>query len=217
MLEPTPTTPHTLTGGPGKGLFDRVKDILISPKSEWAVIDAEPATVNGILTSYVMILAAIGPICSIIGLSVIGVYGIKFPFSYSVASAVFGYILAIASVYISALIIDALAPSFGAAKNSVRSMKVAAYAATPYFLAGIFQLLPMLSWLVWLGAIYGWFLLYLGLGTVMKSPQDKTVVYTIVVIVVEIVVAVVFAMIVGMIVLSIFGNPLLTGMPAIRY
>src|ERR1700712_2479574 len=104
-------------------LISRVQNILLKPKSEWAVIDAEPATVNGILTSYVMILAAIGPICSIIGSSVIGVYGIKFPFSFSVGSAVFAYILAIAGVYIAALVIDALAPSFGATKDSVRAMK----------------------------------------------------------------------------------------------
>jgi hypothetical protein len=199
-------------------LISRVQNILLKPKEEWRVIDAEPATVNGILTSYVMILAAIGPICSIIGSSVIGVYGFKFPFEYSIASAVFAYVLAIAGVYIAALVIDALAPSFGAAKDNVRAMKVAAYASTPYFIAGVFQLLPMLGWLVWIGSLYGWYLLYLGLGTVMKSPQDKSVVYTIVVVVVEIIITVVFAMIVGMVVLSIFGAALMGGAAALpRY
>jgi hypothetical protein len=198
-------------------LISRVQNIILKPKAEWAVIDAEPATVNGILTSYVMILAAIGPICSIIGTSVIGVYGFKFPFEYSIASAVLAYILAIAGVYIAALIIDALAPSFGAAKDNVRAMKVAAYAATPVFIAGVFQLLPMLGWLVWIGSLYGWYLLYLGFGSVMKSPQDKSVVYTIVVVVVEIIIAVVFAMIVGMVVLSIFGAALMTAGPVVRY
>jgi Yip1 domain len=198
-------------------LVSRVQNILLKPKSEWAVIDAEPATVNGILTSYVMILAAIGPICSIIGSSVIGVYGIKFPFSFSVASAVFAYILAIAGVYIAALVIDALAPSFGATKDSVRAMKVAAYAATPVFIAGVFQIFPLLAWVVWIGSLYGWYLLYLGLGTVMKSPQDKTVVYTIVVVVVEVIIAVVFAMIVGMVVLSIFGAALMSAPAVVHY
>ena len=46
-------------------LVSRVQNMLLKPKAEWGVIDAEPATVQGIYTSYVMILAAIGPICSI--------------------------------------------------------------------------------------------------------------------------------------------------------
>ena len=48
-------------------LISRVQNILLKPKEEWAVIDAEPATVSGIYTSYVLILAAIGPIALIIG------------------------------------------------------------------------------------------------------------------------------------------------------
>ena len=198
-------------------LISRVQNILLKPKAEWAVFDAEPATVNGILTSYVMILAAIGPICSVIGQSVIGIYGFKMPFQFTIASAVFAYILAIVSVYIAALVIDALAPSFGATKDKVRAMKVAAYASTPYFIAGVFQLLPMLAWVVWIGSLYGWYLLYLGLGAVMKSPQDKSIVYTIVVVVVEVIIAVVFAMIVGMIVVSLFGAALMGGAAALPH
>ena len=47
-----------------RGLVDRVKNILLSPKTEWERIDAEPATVKGLYTGYAMILAAIGPIAA---------------------------------------------------------------------------------------------------------------------------------------------------------
>ena len=50
-----------------KGVFDRAKDILVQPKSEWGVIDAEPSTIGGIYTGYVLILAAIGPIAMLVG------------------------------------------------------------------------------------------------------------------------------------------------------
>ena len=66
MLEPTPGDPHTLSGGGGGGpkraSSTASRTSCMSPKTEWAVIDAEPATIGGIYTSYVMILAAIGPI-----------------------------------------------------------------------------------------------------------------------------------------------------------
>jgi uncharacterized membrane protein len=198
-------------------LISRVQNILLKPKEEWRVIDAEPATVQGIFTSYVMILAAIGPIAGFVGSALIGFYGFKVPIPMALASAVLAYILQLVAVYVTALIIDALAPSFGATKDSVRAFKVAAYAATPYWIACIAQIFPLLGWLAWIGALYGWYLLYLGLGTVMKSPQDKSIVYTIVTVVVEIILTVVFAMIVGMIVLSVFGAAMMAAPAVVHY
>jgi hypothetical protein len=164
-----PTTP-TPPGG-STSLINRIKNILITPKTEWAVIDAEPATVGGILTSYVLIVAAIGPLAGLIGGQLIGVsmFGVTYhpPIAMGITSAVIAYALAIVGVYIAAFIIDALASSFGAVKNSVQSFKVAAYAATAGMVAGIVQIVPMLGMLAIIGAIYGWYLLYLGLGTVM--------------------------------------------------
>jgi hypothetical protein len=218
MLEPTPgTPPHTLTGGGKKGLFDRVRDILLKPKEEWAVIDGEPATVASLFTGYAMILAAIGPIASIIGQQVLGIYGFKPPIEVSIASAVIAYVLQLVCVYVVALIIDALAASFGGTRNSIAAFKVATYASTAYWVACIVQIVPLLGWLAWLGALYGWYLLYLGLSTVMKAPQDKAIGYTVVVIVVEVVLLLVFAMIVGMLVLSIFGAAMMAAPVVVRY
>ena len=44
------TDAPTVPGG-GKSLIERVKDILIKPKNEWARIDSEPATVHSIYTA----------------------------------------------------------------------------------------------------------------------------------------------------------------------
>ena len=59
-------------------LIDRVKRILLSPRTEWEVIDAEPTTPAQLYTGYIMPLAAIGPIAQIIGYSV---FGISVPFT----------------------------------------------------------------------------------------------------------------------------------------
>ena len=42
-------------------IVDRVKNILIAPKTEWPVIAGETATVQSLYTGYILILAAIGP------------------------------------------------------------------------------------------------------------------------------------------------------------
>lgn len=212
-----PTNP--LPGAPAS-LVDRVKNILVSPKSEWQRIDAEPATVAGIFTSYVLILAAIGPIAMLIGQQVFGVGGFGFTWKpsigYSVGTAVFTYLLAIVGVYIASLVIDALAPSFGGTKDPVKALKVAAYSSTAGWVAGIFGIIPMLGWLALIGSLYGLYLLYLGLPRLMRVAEDKAIGYTVVVIVVQIVLYFVFAFIVGMLVASFFGAAMMTA-PVVRY
>jgi len=216
MLEPTPGEPHTLSGGGAKkGLIERVKDILLKPREEWGVIDAEPATVGGIYTSYVMILAAIGPIATIIGHQVFGIYGFKPPMAFTICTAVIMYVLTLVSVYVNALIIDALAPSFGGTKNSLNAFKVAAYSATAAWVAGIFAIIPALAILSLVG-LYSLYLLYLGLPRLMRVAEDKAVVYTIVVVVVWIIVYAVCLWLVGMLVIAIVG-PMMVAPVMIRY
>jgi hypothetical protein len=223
MLEPTPGDPNTLSGGgggygggPKKGLFERVKDILLKPKEEWAVIDSESSTVGSILTGYVLILAAIAPIAMVIGQQLIGIYGFKPPMEYTIAFALITYVLAIVNVYVCALIIDALAPSFGGHKNNLKAFKVAAYSATAAWVVGIFQIIPMLAFLGLLG-LYSLYLLYLGLPRLMCVAEDKAIGYTIVVIVVQIIIYVVCFYLVGMLVLAIVGPMMIAPPVVIRY
>src|SRR4029077_21014906 len=100
------------TGEVSMSLISRVQNILLKPKEEWGVIDAEPATIGSIFTSYVVILAAIGPVATIIGQQVFGIYGFQPLMQYTLVWAVLQYVLALVGVYVNALIIDALAPSF---------------------------------------------------------------------------------------------------------
>ncbi len=55
-------------------LVDRAKNILLQPKQEWAVIEAETTDTKTLYTSYAMILAAIPAVAGFIGMSIIG-YG----------------------------------------------------------------------------------------------------------------------------------------------
>lgn len=206
-----PTTP--MPGVPAS-LVDRAKNIILSPKTEWPRIDAEPATIASIYTSYVMILAAIGPVAMLIGQQVFGysAFGVTYkpPIGYSVAMAVMTYVMSLVAVYVLALVIDALASTFGGQKNPVNAFKVAAYSSTAAWLAGIFQILPMLAFLAIIG-LYSLYLLYLGIGPLMKAPADKQVGYAVVSIVVYVVLYFVAALVVGAVVGAFFGAAALTG------
>lgn len=167
-------------------IVERVKRLCLSPDSEWSVIAAEPATLAGLITGYVLPLAGLSAIASLLG-SVVFLGGLGFGFA--VRTAVIGLVMSLVGVGILSVVIDSLAPTFGAAKSSTSAAKVAAYAPTPAWVGGIFQIIPFLGSVVaFVGAIYALYLLYLGLMRVMKSPPDKAVGYTVVVVLVAIVV-----------------------------
>jgi Yip1-like protein len=195
-------------------LMERAKNILLQPKQEWPVIDTEQTSVGSLYTGYIMPLAAIGPIAQLIGSmlfrSRIPFTGITYRVSFSsgITSAIVTYVLGLVGVFVLALIIDALAPTFGGQKNQLQALKVAAYSSTAAWVGGIFGLIPALTILGLLAAIYGLYLLYLGLPVLMKAPQDKAVGYTVVVILV----AIVLYFVIGIIVAQFAYRPAM-GMP----
>ena len=178
-------------------IVERVKKILIQPKEEWKVIVTEPHTVQDIFTRYVMILAAIPAVAGFIGLSLVGIGGLginyRVPIASGIAYMIIQYVMALGSVYAIALIIDALAPQFGSEKDFMQSLKVAAFVPTAAWVTGIFNILPALGILALVGGLYSLYLLYLGLGELKKTPDEKMVAYTVVVLICAIVLWVIIA------------------------
>ncbi|MFV0677293.1 Yip1 family protein [Variovorax sp. tm] len=178
-------------------LVERVQAILLKPKATWPEIDAEPADAASLYKNYVMILALIPALASFIGLSLIGVgaFGVSFrvPLVSGLANMIVGYVLSLVMVFVLALIIDAMAPTFEGSRSQIGALKLSAYASTAAFVGGVFSLLPSLSVLGALAALYGIYLLYTGLPVLMKCPPDKAIAYTAVVVVCAIVGGVVIA------------------------
>jgi hypothetical protein len=178
-------------------IIARAKAILLSPRTEWPVIAAEPDTVAGLYAGYIAILAAIPPIVGFLSTSLIGV-SVPFLGSYRVGvgagltAAVLTYVMALLGVFVVALIVDALAPSFGGERNRVQALKVVAYAYTASWVAAVFAIIPGLGLLAALaGLVFGLYLLNLGLPVLMKCPPEKSAAYTAVTVVVAIVVSIV--------------------------
>jgi hypothetical protein len=169
-----------------QGLFARAINIIMRPRAEWDVIAVEHATTPGLILGYAAILAAIPAIARVIsGLMPHCLFGVCYTPNpvFVVIGAVVYYLLAVAGVFVIGLIIDALAPSFGGEKNPVQAMKVAVYSWTAAWLSGIFLVIPWVGGLLTLVGLYSLYLLYLGLKQVMRSPDDKAIIYTVVVVV----------------------------------
>jgi hypothetical protein len=181
-------------------LLDRVKAICLKPNTEWPVIEAETTSTNALMMGYAVPLAAITPIAGFIGGVVVG-RSIPFVGSYHVpvgsalTLAVVSYVLALVGLFVLSLIINALAPSFGGQKNGTQALKLAVYAQTPAWIAGVFTVLTSLSWLPIIAAIYGLYLFYLGLPVLMKNPKEKSAGYTVVVIICAVVIYVVIGVV----------------------
>jgi hypothetical protein len=187
-------------------LIQRIQDILLRPRQTWPVIEAEPADVASLYKNYVVWLAAIPALAGFIGLSLFGVGAlgmhVRVPIASGLVQMVLGYLLSLAIVYLLALIVEALAPTFGGTKNRIAALKVVAYGSTAGFLGGIFSLVPMLSILGLVAALYSIYLIYTGLPVLMKSAPEKSVAYTAVVVVCGIVASIVLAALTSMVVPS---------------
>ena len=112
-----------------------------------------------------------------------------------VVSGVIGYGVALLAVYVFGLVIDGLAARFGGVRDRTRAMRVAVYASTAAWLAGVFQLVPALAF-VGLVGLYSVVLLHRGLPIVMRAPPEKAVGYTVSVVLVMMLVWVVLSAIV---------------------
>lgn len=167
--------------------IERVKAMLLSPRTEWPKVDAEPAEPAAVIRDYLVWLAAIPAIAAFIGFSIIG-FGalgvtVRLPFFSGLVQAVLQIVMTVVMALVVAKIADLLAPRFGGRSHYPSAFKLIAYGSTAAMVAGIVYLLPALSLIALLGALYTIYLIYLGVPVVMKVPQGKALVYTAVLVV----------------------------------
>ncbi|MDA2918074.1 YIP1 family protein [Desulfobacterota bacterium AH_259_B03_O07] len=184
-------------------LTERAKNIILKPKQEWPAIDGEAIQTSDFYRNYIIPLAAIGPIASFIGTSLVGITlpgmgTFRVPIGSAIVQMIVSFVLALIGVYVLAIIIDLLAPSFGGENSRHQGLKVAAYSSTPGWLGGIFGIIPVLGFVGIIAAIYGLYLLYLGLPILMKSPRQKALGYTVIVVIASIVIFVIIGLITSM-------------------
>lgn len=196
-------------------LVDRVRNICVSPVTEWPVIERETTPQSELVTGYLIPLAAIGAVAGFIGSTllraVLPIGPVSVGLAAGLVAACVSFVLTIVGCFVIAFIINALAPTFGGRQDTNQAFKVSVYSYTPGLVAGILAILPILGPLVAIIAgLYGLYLLYLGLPVMMKAPQDKAPAYTIVVVVASIVLMLVVSAVLAIVAgAGMFGSRLL--------
>lgn len=189
-------------------LIERAKNILISPAKEWDVIAGEEPDVNKIFTGYVIPLAGIAALAAFIGYGLIGFSMLGYRMSgidWGIYQALVSFIVSVASVFLTAFVVDALAPSFGSEKNFGRSFQLVAYSYTAGWVGGLFQIIPAIAVLGTILSLYGLYILYLGMPKMKNTPADKHIGYFVVTLIVLIAVYIVMGIILSVILQPILG------------
>jgi hypothetical protein len=172
-------------GPPGDPTFERYyarcKGLILRPFDEWERIEHEKPVLRDLFLRWV------GPFCLFFFL-VPQMGAIAFPATIngvksapSIATALFAVIvgtpLMAGGVWVTAWIIDRLAPQFDGVRDADQAMKLAAYAGTPLWLTAIFGIVPAISLFMAVG-LYAVFVLYAGLPVLMKAKREECIAYT---------------------------------------
>lgn len=166
-------------------LVQRVKEILIRPRSAWASINTESTTTAALYWHYIVPLAGLSALARLIGVAVFGFPVIARPPLVPVLVwALLYFVFELLAVDVIAFVIDWLGPRLGCPEcegvpGHIQALKVVAYARTPLWIFGLAMVIPTLQVAaVIVGGIYSAYLLWLGLPELMRAPKHRIPVYT---------------------------------------
>ena len=157
-------------------ILSRAYDLLRQPKKEWEQIKAEETTIPNILIGYVAPLAAIPPVCDIIGSALFNRLLTIEP-GEALVRAVVTWVVSIGLVYFLGVLVNVLADTFDGDRNELNAQKIAAYSLTPAFLSGVFSLWPPLWWISLFALAAMVYIMHRGLPILMKAPEDRALSY----------------------------------------
>lgn len=166
-------------------LKTRAQNMLTKPAVEWPNIAGESTGVAELFTGYAALLALIPAVCGFLGLNLLGLgfgglSGVRLGIVWGLSGAIVSYIFGLVGLYLAALIIEKLAPTFQSRGNTTQALKLVVYAATPVWVAGVLDLVPPLAPLILIAVLYAIYLFYLGLPHVMHTPENQVIPYMLV-------------------------------------
>lgn len=152
-------------------LIQRAQAILISPKTEWPIIAAEPNQSQALYLRYALPLAAASALAGFLAL--VGIAG----FGPALTSAFVGLVFSLLSIFLVAKLAAFLAPKFGGVGDDGAALKLVVYSNTAGWVASLFIFIPVLGWLLALFGLYGIYLFWTGVGPMLRVPEDRKLVF----------------------------------------
>ena len=153
----------------------RIVYVRFRPKAEWELIAAEKASVDALLRGYILPLALLAPVATVIGMTLFGrewdpLHGYLVPSGEIFAAGATTYFGIVGSIFALAAIFFLIAPMFGSPRDFLAALKVATYGAIPVLLAGATLVLPAMAIVGMVGLCHTLFLFWLGAHQVLKVP-----------------------------------------------
>lgn len=162
-------------------MLSHVYGLFVSPREEWQRIREENCTIGKCYCSYLLILAAIPPVSGYFGTTLFGWQiggreAIKLSPDSALMIALSYYFVMLIGVLSVGFMIHWMGKTYGTVQSLSRCFSLAAYVATPMFLVGIFEILPIL----WLNFVLGLpalaytvYLLYTGVPVMMEISEER--------------------------------------------
>ncbi|ART83509.1 hypothetical protein CBP31_13465 [Oceanisphaera profunda] len=166
--------------------LNRIWGLYTQPKVQWHTVDRQHESLRYSLI-HLAVIALIPTICAYLSTTMIGwnfgttnSTNILLTPQSALAMAISMYVGLIFGVFALAYLIFWMASTFGAKPSFANSIELAAYTATPLFMAGfaLFYPEPIVIMVVGLlGVAYSVYLLYTGIPIVMRIPEDRGFIY----------------------------------------
>jgi hypothetical protein len=154
----------------------RIVYLVFRPTAEWDRIAAEKTSVDALLRGYILPLALLAPIATVIGMKTFDrdwdpAHGFLVPPDQIFGAGVATYFAIIGSIFVLAAIFVLIAPMFGGARDFVAALKVATYGSIPVMVAGATLIVPVMAILTMVGLCHTLFLLWIGVQRVLNVPR----------------------------------------------
>lgn len=157
-------------------LINRSTEIILNPKTEWEAITEETSHCKDVFTNFVLPYLLVDFLSSTIGISLFKHFSIV----VSIAQSFIPIIEFVVILFLTPIIIEALGKLFNTEVSRNKAFKLVAYSFTPSYIINIIVgLLPFLHNLVIL-SLYGIYIMWVGFGSLLNTPQDKKIGYFII-------------------------------------
>jgi hypothetical protein len=156
----------------------RIVYLIVRPRAEWDRIAQETTSIDALLRGYVLPLALLPPIATIIGMSTFDrswdpLHGYSVPSEEIFAAGAATYFAIVGSIFALAAIFVLIAPMFRVARDFRAALKVATYGAIPVLLAGATLVLPAMAVVGLAGSCHTCYLYWLGVRQVLHVPAGS--------------------------------------------
>jgi hypothetical protein len=158
--------------------------VTFNPSSGWQAVAADDASLIKVLLLHTIPFAAIPAVCWYLGVTqqgwIVADETVRLTAQSALPMCALFYLAMVAGAIFLGYMVSWMAGSYGSESGVAQGVKLISYTATPFFLAGVLGLYPVLWLDIMVGtlvACYCVYLLYVGTSPVMNVPPERGFLY----------------------------------------